>query len=104
MYQLYKVLFQCWRKVCPRRTCSNKKNKVPANELPWFWIGAEFADRTETVTDIVNHAIRYGNVVDANFLKDITGCKNVVSWKYMDVKTLKETEIPSEGIVIEHGV
>jgi hypothetical protein len=103
MYQLYKVFFHCWRNVCPNRTPKHK-HKIPSTELPWFWIGAEFADRTETVTDIVNNVVQYGNVVDSVFLEEVTGCKHVVSWKYVDVKTLKEREIPSKGIVIEHGV
>jgi len=72
------------------------------NKLPWFWIGAEFPHKIETVTDIVNNHIQYGNQITPEFLSEVTGYTNVKMWRYVDVTTLEEREFPPGGFVIEN--
>ncbi len=70
-------------------------------KVPWFWIGAEFADRSEPVANIVNTYVRSGIRVTPDFLRSVTGYDPLV-WKYMDAVTLEEKEFPPEGILIEN--
>ena len=90
---------------CKRRLCPSNpvvRVQVPSSKLPWFWIGAKLPNKTETVTDIVNQYVRYGKNVTPEFLEEVTGYMNVISWKYIDVETLEEKEFPPGGFVIEN--
>ena len=97
----YRQIYWCRRRLSP--TTPVVRTQVPIHKLPWFWIGAELYNKTETVTELVNQYVRYGNVITPEFLKEITGCTDVITWKYIDVLTLEEKEFPSEGFVIENA-
>ena len=96
----YRQAYWCKRRLCPSSRAI--RVQIPTNKLPWFWIGAELPNKTETVTDVVNQYVRYGKNVTPEFLKEVTGYMNVISWKYVDVETLEEKEFPPGGFVIEN--
>lgn len=97
----YRQVYWVNRQVCPTR--SVVRSQIPTNKLPWFWIGAEFSSKTtENVTDVVNQYVRYGNKITPEFLKEVTGYTDVITWKYVDVETLEEKEFPPGGFVIEN--
>jgi hypothetical protein len=96
----YRQVYWVNRQVCPTR--SVVRSQIPTNKLPWFWIGGELSGKTETVTDIVNEHVRYGNKVTPDFLREVTGYTDIIHWKYIDVETLEEKEFPSDGFVIEN--
>jgi hypothetical protein len=83
---------------CPLRSDYNHKSIV----YPWLWIGAEVDPNSFiSVTEIVNNKIKSGILVTCELLEEITGLKNVISWRYLDSKTLKELDFPLTGIIIE---
>ncbi len=98
LYWVYCQIFWCKRKLCPETR--KEKTEIGMCKVPWFWIGAEFADRTEPVTNIVNSMITPGIKVTPAFLRSVTTYDPLV-WKYMDAVTLEEKEFPPEGILIE---
>ena len=98
LYWIYCQLFWCKRKLCPETR--KEKTEIKSSNFPWFWIGAQFEDRTEPVTNIVNTYAISGCLVNSDFLRSVTGYKPL-AWKYMDAITLEEKEVPSEGILIE---
>ena len=97
---VYRKLFYCKRKLCPR--VKREMPVVPSNKLPWFWVGVKIFDKTVCVTDIINNNVKYGSHVTSTLLSELTHItdKDAI-WKYVDVKTLEEKEFPSEGIVID---
>jgi hypothetical protein len=54
-----------------------------------------------TLTEIVDSSIEYGDIVSPYFLESLTGIRNARRWSYLDSKTFREEEIPTEGLVIE---
>jgi hypothetical protein len=96
----YGQVYLCKRRLCPSNPVV--RVQVPISKLPWFWIGANLPNKTETVTDVVNQYVRYGKNVTPEFLEEVTGYMNVISWKYIDVQTLEEKEFPPGGFVIEN--
>lgn len=96
----YRQAFWCKRRFCPGRVLP--RIEIPTNKLPWFWIGAVMPNKTESVTDVVNHYVRYGTRVTPEFLREVTGYTDVILWKYVDVETLEEREFPPGGFVIEN--
>lgn len=97
----YREIYKCKRLVF--KTKSPPRIEIPVNKLPWFWIGAKFSNRTESVTDMVNQYVRYGNRITSDVLTEITGYSDVIAWKYIDVETLEEKDFPSQGFLIENA-
>ena len=98
---VFRQLFMCSQRCA--RLCGFKyvKKEIPSSKLPWFWIGAKTEDNDiETVTEIVNRCIKYGNKIDVEFLEEITGIKDA-TWTYIDSETLDEKNFPSDGFLIE---
>lgn len=95
---LYKQLFYCKRRVCPR--VKRDLSVVPVSKLPWFWVGATVSENTICVTDIVNNNVKYGTTVTSKLLSELTHIDEHANWKYIDAKTLEEKDFPPEGIVI----
>ena len=82
---------------CPMRAYTQRKPMT----LPWLWIGAETSPgHFMSVTEIVNDNIQSGINVTSEWLEEVTGLTNVISWKYLD-KTLKEVDFPLTGIIIQ---
>lgn len=78
------------------------KKKVSSSHLPWMWVGVELTDGTiKTLTEIVDTSIEYGDCVTPQFLKTLSGIQDANRWIYLDSKTLKEEEIPADGLIIE---
>jgi|LakMenEpi03Aug12_release.lakeMendotaPanAssembly.Ray.scaffolds.fasta_scaffold2383091_1 hypothetical protein len=78
------------------------KPKISTSKLPWLWIGVELTNgKIETMTDLVNNSIEYGDVITPEFLEKLTNIKNAKRWIYLKSTTLNEEEIPAEGLVIE---
>lgn len=75
---------------------------ISASELPWLWVGAELInDKIETITELVNSNLDYGDTITPLFLQELTQLKNVKRWLYLDSTTLNEEEFPTEGLVIK---
>lgn len=67
-----------------------------------MWIGVELVDGSiTTLTEIVETTIEYGDNITPTFLQTLTGIGNAKRWLYLDSKTLKEEEIPTDGLLIE---
>jgi hypothetical protein len=67
-----------------------------------MWVGVELTDGTiKTLTEIVDTSIEYGDCVTPQFLKTLSGIQDANRWIYLDSKTLKEEEIPADGLIIE---
>ena len=96
----YGQVHWCKRRLCPSNPVV--RSQIHINKLPWFWIGAELSTGTKPVTEIVNNYVRYGITINPEFLQEVTGYTNAISWKYIDVETLEEKEFPSHGFVIEN--
>jgi hypothetical protein len=96
---IYSHFFYCKRRLCPH----TKRHipDVPANKLPWFWVGATILDSTICVTDVINNHVKYGTIVTSKLLSEITHIDDSAVWKYIDAKTLEEKDFPPDGIVIE---
>ena len=78
------------------------KKQVSSSHLPWMWIGVELTDGSvKTLTELVDSSIEYGDCVNVKFLETISGIEDAERWVYLDSKTLKEEEIPTEGLIIE---
>jgi hypothetical protein len=76
--------------------------RVSISKLPWLWIGTETIDGIKySVTDEINSAIDYGDIVDSQFMRNVTGLADVIGWKYLDPTELVEKDFPSEGFLIE---
>jgi hypothetical protein len=104
---IYRALF-----ICRRRTMDfffapeevEPRCHVQVSALPWMSIEAVTVDNMRfTVTDDVNSAIEYGDVVDREFLEGATGITDCVAWYYLDSAELVLKEFPSAGILIEDG-
>ena len=77
------------------------KKKVSSSHLPWLWIGVETTNgNILTLTEIVDSAIECGDTVSPQFLEVLSGVRNAKRWIYLDSKTLKEDEIPADGLII----
>lgn len=101
-YPIYLQLFKLKNVIrdifCPVRS----QEEIVNQKVPWLWIGAEITpDNFVSVTDIVNANVVVGTTVDVEFLESITNIKDVISWKYLDITTLKQLEFPLTGIVIQ---
>ena len=101
LLECMRIIHWAMQQVCPRQKAT--RPSVLVNKLPWFWIGAEIDNESVSITDIVNNAIKYSNVVTPEFLSEISGYSQPVNWKYVDALTLEEKEFPPEGIVIENA-
>lgn len=78
------------------------KQTISPSNLPWLWIGAKLNDgKIETITEIVNNSIEYGDVISPSFLQKLTEFDNVDQWVYLNSTTLNEEEFPAEGLVIK---
>lgn len=106
-YRAYRVFFWCKRKYVELFdiediTVSDHVFVSPSH-LPWLWIGAELNDgKVISITEDVNDEVRYGDRVNEDYLVDLTRLFNVKRWLYLHPETLKEEEIPLEGLVIEN--
>lgn len=78
------------------------KQKVSTTNFPWLWVGVELNDgNIETITDVVNSAVDYGDIITSPFLQEITQIPNAKRWIYLHPITLNEEEFPAEGLVIK---
>lgn len=66
-----------------------------------MWVGVETGNGSiVSLTDIVDSAVEYGDCVTSEFLEDLSGIHSARRWIYLDPKTLKEEEIPADGLII----
>jgi hypothetical protein len=103
--RVYGVFFWCKRKYIEIYGKDEEDTQpfISPSHLPWLWIGAELDDgRVISITEDVNEEVRYGDRVNEDYLVDITRLFNVKRWLYLNPETLKEEEIPLEGLVIEN--
>lgn len=99
-YRVLRAVHWVISRLCPQQ---RQYAEVPANKLPWFWIGTtQFDDKTISVTELVNKVVRYNDRVTPQMLREITGY-NTCKWRYVDPSTLEEKDFPPSGIVIENG-
>jgi hypothetical protein len=104
-YRTYGLFFWCKRKYIEvfEVDTDDQHVFVSPTHLPWLWIGAELEDgKILSITEDVNDEVRYGDRVNEDYLVDVTRLFNVKRWLYLDPQTLKEEEIPLEGLVIEN--
>ena len=104
-YKVYKVFFWCKRKYQQvfDEELVNIHEFVSPSHLPWLWIGAELNDgQIISITEDVNEEVQYGDRVNEDYLVDLTRLFNVKRWLYLHPETLKEEEIPLEGLLIHH--
>jgi hypothetical protein len=93
-YLIYDILFsQKYEKV---------STHISAAKLPWLFVGIELLDgtiidKTECVQHLVDRrmSINYTSICSSVDLTMIKRCF------YLDTETLKEEEIPTEGLTIE---
>jgi len=105
--KVYRVFFWCKRKCTEFFDVEDITVTdyifVSPSHLPWLWIGAELDDgKIVSITEDVNNEVRYGDHVNEDYLTDLTRLFNVRRWLYLNPQTLKEEEIPLEGLVIEN--
>lgn len=102
---LYRQIFWCCRRVDKFLFSQVKKeDHISPSSVPWLFIGATLEDGSVVdYTCDINEALDYGMTVTTEWLEIVTGAKNV-TWKYLDPKTLEETDFPSEGFVIDDPV
>lgn len=102
---LYRVLFHCKRRTMDFFFAPENpvyEPRVSISKLPWLWIGTETIDGIKhSVTDEINNAIDYGDIVDTQFMRNVTGLTDVLGWKYLDPTELVEKDFPSDGFLIE---
>ncbi len=99
--QCFYRLIRLYNKVFYNSSATSLR-KVSTEHIPWLWIGAELTSgKIITLTEVVNSSIEYGDTIDQFFLEQTSGYSDVNKWLYLDPKTLKEEEIPAEGLVIE---
>lgn len=104
VFWIYRQVFSCKRSVLKYFDIADEnviEPEVSMSDIPWLWIGArKNENETETVTNLVNKFISYNKKIDASFLEELTGLKDV-TWRYVCTKSLEERDFPSEGILIE---
>lgn len=77
------------------------KKKVSSLHLPWMWIGVETTTGSiVSLTDVVDSSVEYGDVVTPQFLETLSGIQSAKRWIYLNPKTFKEEEIPTDGLII----
>ena len=98
---LFRIFKNClWCSRLAYKSLMNEHPPVPANKLPWLWIGAELADgKILDMTDTVNKHVRMGDFVDLEYLETQTGYANA-TWLYLDPATIKQEKYPAKGFVI----
>lgn len=75
---------------------------ISAAELPWVFVGVELTDGTlMDVTGKAEHLVNSGIPVTPTTISSSIDQQLVKRCFYLDVKTLKEEEIPADGITIE---
>lgn len=95
-----KRCFDRWTEI-PDFTVLESPRYISAANLPWMWVGAEMHNNSIiTVTDTLNNAVQSGDLITSTYLKNLTKLSSVKRWLYLDSMTLKEDEIPTEGILI----
>jgi hypothetical protein len=99
-FRILKVIHWLGSKICPTE---RKHSEVPIRNLPWFWIGADINNTQVGITDLVNKAVKNNSVVTTDFLSEVSGYHQPVTWKYIDAITLEQKEFPPSGIVIENA-
>lgn len=106
VYYTYKHLYCCKRFVDKYTVTYKPIEKISPSALPWLWIGAKFKNNPTLVsyTSLINDIVMYGDVVNSDYLANITSnhSNTVEKWIYINCATLEETEIPAEGLVIEN--
>lgn len=67
-----------------------------------MWIGVETGNGSiVSLTEIVDPVVEYGDCVTPQFLEMLSGIRGARRWIYLDPKTLKEEEIPTDGLIIQ---
>jgi hypothetical protein len=100
----YLIFFWCRRKYKDYFEEDTVLEQKPhASQLPWLWVGAELNNgEIVTVIEELNAEIRYGDRINEDYLVDLTRIFNARRWLYLNSETLKEEEIPLEGLVIRN--
>jgi hypothetical protein len=76
--------------------------RVSISNIPWLWVGGTTTNGVDcSVTNELNSAIDYGDIVNAEFINNATGITDVIGWKYLDPTELIEKDFPSAGFLIE---
>lgn len=97
---MYKVGFWVYRLIFPK-SYEPVRNHISASKLPWLFIGIEMndgtiIDKTEEAQSLVN-----SNIIVAPYTIDMDYDKQQAKrYFYLDSETLKEEEIPADGIII----
>ena len=66
-----------------------------------MWIGVETTTGSiVSLTDVVDSSVEYGDVVTPQFLETLSGIQSAKRWIYLNPKTFKEEEIPTDGLII----
>ena len=102
LHWVYREVFHCCRRVDNFFFSPEKKDThtVAVTDLPWMWVGGRHSNGTIIdYTDDVNTAITYGTIVTPEWLDYVFNVHHV-QWRYLDPKTLEESEFPSMGFVI----
>lgn len=101
-FQFMNCLFCCIRLYNRLFYKKLPKQSISTSDLPWLWIGAELTnDKIETITELVNNNVDYGDIITTEFLQELSHLQNVKRWLYLDPTTLNEEEFPAEGLVIK---
>lgn len=98
--KLYKVGFWVYRWVFPHEYTPIVKH-ISQSELPWLFVGIELTngkiiDKTDEAFDLINKGLPV-TPTTININIDLDQIKRCF---YLDAATLKEEEIPAEGITI----
>lgn len=99
--RVYRLGFWVYRKLFPTLYAPIPL-KVSASKMPWLFVGIELKDgklldRTQEANYLVNH-----NIPVTPYTLDISVNRELVKrYFYLDAITLKEEEIPAEGITID---
>jgi CO dehydrogenase/acetyl-CoA synthase epsilon subunit len=98
--EIYRVGFWLYKKLFPT-DYTNIPTKISVSRLPWLFVGIELndgdlLDRTSEATRLVEHGV----LVTPYTLDSFVDRDTVKRYFYLDAITLKEEEIPAEGITI----
>jgi len=98
---LFWVFKRClWCSRMAYKMFSVERKLVPANRLPWLWIGAELVDgQIIDMTNAVNSQVRLGDFVDTQYLESVSGYSDA-NWLILDPVTIKQENFPAQGFVI----
>ena len=106
-YRIYTTLFWCKRGLVNALFQEDEELKkfeieIPDPKHPWIYIAAIIEGKDEVdVTELVNNAVKPGEVLTPDRLSEMIGIKDALRWEYMSISTFEVQTISSEGLVNE---